>query len=1082
MEKEKELVIYFLYILEKDKKREITSYFPLEIINSKIDEKENIYKINLYKIIVDKSELKEDQKKLKIQLVTERENNNKETDDYSIDISDNNHKNIYLYDIAFEYQHFLSPILSPHPPQNIITIKEKYEIFKSLNKNELDEDLIYFTQKKIETEKQYNFSFFVSVLNDIKKKEDLEKHCELFNINKVIFDDIIIKDFFDDKKIKELINILILNKELSGDKLNNYLLLILSLLFQYDRNIIDEIISTILKYIKKSKALFKILLKYKNKKTIKIFSELKLSGFIIDYLIRNANTYQDILDIISYNKIFLETLEIIIKNFGLIKDLKTKNEIEERINLHKLIIPNKADDLNEIRKYLGYLFNIEDDCRCQLVDISPDLLEEYYNYNENNIDQLICLFQIIKMILNKNKNKLKFHKIASIVYKKLEDYALERKLNNMNLISFIENISVIPNYRRNLNRKILNNIEIDKINYEFIRRFRAINWLELLVISKLEFIKQICELITNIKYFGKIFLIFDFNEAINMAQMNIISKRFIQLLDTYEEKECENIVNDCSKLVYFINIKKCDLKSFNDYCYGCFSPNIIHQIYCDICSSPEYKIYNDELKNSIKEFYNQKENKNLNKSIFFAFEILHNENFNPDDLKSYYIEYKDFFDIKNEQNYKISFLEIIFEKQLLDNKMLIDYLGNVKKELKVIINKIKDGTVDYKNIKIFFENNNSNELKKRIEISLKLLDEYEDNKNLYNQIEQKINDINKTIKNLKNIERKMNIYLTQTKKEEIIEIKDILNEIEELNLDYYLLNQEQINKFLTQSFFLKLPSDYEKNNFFFKYIYKEEKAKSKDEMEIINNTFSNIRNLIKIMSSNHISHEKINYLSIIINELTEEEYCNIKTEINNLTSIVEEKNELEGEKIIKTIKYIWEKDIIYNISIIFKFLLEKKELKMTAFSSVNNVICKYLEATRNINIIKISVELYKNYNIEFNGDKNFELFKRIKFAHNFNEIAYYIFNIEIEQLQNKLKEYEDKNLFEYFYIKGELNKIIIFKGFIDSILSSINDDTRDKHIVNNFWNELNNSKEYQEGFIALIGNFEVIKEVIKIIE
>ena len=83
-----------------------------------------------------------------------------------------------------------------------------------------------------------------------------------------------------------------------------------------------------------------------------------------------------------------------------------------------------------------------------------------------------------------------------------------------------------------------------------------------------------------------------------------------------------------------------------------------------------------------------------------------------------------------------------------------------------------------------------------------------------------------------------------------------------------------------------------------------------------------------------------------------------------------------------------------------------------------------------MNIIKVCLEFYKNYEIELNEDKNFEFFKSIKLIKNINEIIYFLFNINAQQVQIKLNEYDNNPLYDdSIYIKGVLEKIIKFKIF-----------------------------------------------------
>ena len=621
---------------------------------------------------------------------------------------------------------------------------------------------------------------------------------------------------------------------------------------------------------------------------------------------------------------------------------------------------------------------------------------------------------------------------------------------------------------------------METINDEFIEKFKTIKWEQLLEITKSELVIEISNLIKNIKNFGKIFLLFNLNDKdLDKTTMNSIKDRFIELYETYNEKECKNIIEICSQLIYFLNIKNCDLKPFfKDYFYNMFY-NIAEEVFCNILSKYKYDSLNDELKNIIYEFYNNPKNQILKKSIFLANEIENNEKFHKEELNNYYINYEDFFDLK--QNEKFNFLEKIISKNLLDKKCLEDYLKNIKTPIEDIFNKIKNGSVEYKKIKNFYNNNNDKkEFKIRIELLLKLLNKYEENKNLYNEIEQKIKDINKIKEDLNLMEKKMNKYFKKPKKEDIKEIQDLIIELESYNLDYYLMNQAQIKKFLEQKDIQLLPLNFEKSNFFFKIIYDETKKKIEDEIEIINVTKKKLKNLDDTLNSNSLNNEYINNINKIMNELNEEQYKNLSEEIENLMEF--NKDGSKKEKKINTLKIIWKKDLLCNFSIIFKLILTTKENKKTEFTSVNNLICKYLESPKNINIIKVCLDFYKNYEIELNEDKNFEFFRAIKLIKNMNEIAFLLFNVTAKEIQNKLTEYDDNALYDDFnYIKGVLEKFIRFKIFIDSISSNDIKNPKDIDIIRTFVDALNGSEEIRNDFISIIYDYHLIKDEFKII-
>ena len=67
------------------------------------------------------------------------------------------------------------------------------------------------------------------------------------------------------------------------------------------------------------------------------------------------------------------------------------------------------------------------------------------------------------------------------LFEKLDSCAKKGKLINMNLLLFIE---MIPKNMRNFDIKLLNYIDTDTINGEFIKKFREFKWEKLLNTTK----------------------------------------------------------------------------------------------------------------------------------------------------------------------------------------------------------------------------------------------------------------------------------------------------------------------------------------------------------------------------------------------------------------------------------------------------------------------------------------------------------------------------------------------------------------------------------------------------------------------
>ena len=72
----------------------------------------------------------------------------------------------------------------------------------------------------------------------------------------------------------------------------------------------------------------------------------------------------------------------------------------------------------------------------------------------------------------------------------------------MNLLLFLE---IIPYKERNFDITIFNNIDIETINEEFIKKFKELNLEKLLNIKRYDLVDKICELIK--KFWENIFIV-----------------------------------------------------------------------------------------------------------------------------------------------------------------------------------------------------------------------------------------------------------------------------------------------------------------------------------------------------------------------------------------------------------------------------------------------------------------------------------------------------------------------------------------------------------------------------------------------
>ena len=351
--------------------------------------------------------------------------------------------------------------------------------------------------------------------------------------------------------------------------------------------------------------------------------------------------------------------------------------------------------------------------------------------------------------------------------------------------------------------------------------------------------------------------------------------------------------------------------------------------------------------------------------------------------------------------------------------------------------------------------------------------------NLFEEIKKKMKEINEIIHNLNNIKQKLNLFFKNTKKDKIEEIQILLNEIEVNNIDFCSKNKEKIEKYFNMENINELPLIDEMSNTFFKIIYKNTKKTNENELETIDITKKKIKNLVNVLNSKSFSLGYINKFSKIMDQFNEKQYKNLKGEIDDLVRIIDNKIEINKDNVINNLKYIWKKDLFLNLSILFESLLENKYeyVQNTEFSKINQVINRYLISPKNTKVIEMSINLYKNYEIELIEDNNFVLFQTIKLNKNMKEIITFIKNIGIEQLKTRILECENNKDYDYNFIKNNLNKLIEFKKYLKEILSN---NFKDIDIIKQFIRALFFSEELKDDFIAILNNYSSILEFILI--
>ena len=239
-------------------------------------------------------------------------------------------------------------------------------------------------------------------------------------------------------------------------------------------------------------------------------------------------------------------------------------------------------------------------------------------------------------------------------------------------------------------------------------------------------------------------------------------------------------------------------------------------------------------------------------------------------------------------------------------------------------------------------------------------------------------------------------------------------------------------------------------------------------------TKKEIENLINIFKSNSIQDIDINRLCLLLNNLTKEEMKNLSTEIDKLFEQNKINFIIDKDNLVKELLIVSKKNLIYESADGFLQLIEMTEAEQEDFTHINKTIIKYLKEPTDVNIIEFSLELMKNYEIEFNEDTNYYYLKLLKMLKGKKNIVKFL-------LDNTLKKFNE--LIDYFtkmkWDKGNIPCLIECKIFFDKY---INKKSTDKEIIKSFINGSLENKTFEENLKKLINSFDFIENVFPFLE
>lgn len=704
--------------------------------------------------------------------------------------------------------------------QNKLGFHDKMNYFiEYLNKNkEIDKlDILYKDSISIYSNlKKSNFHFLINIFVNVYNTNFCALLLEKFSKNKsepALNDKIVdesleqYKYYFDDicKNADDIISSYKLNK------IDFY-----GLILCYLNNYINEKYGEIFNELYKSdkNVLFEIMLKYKLYFKKKLNLDLSLLEEIIQFSASKNNFTEFKNNALYYLKDIDTLLSMVEKN----KEKIIKIKDFEPIEVGKIENSQKID-FEEMVKKLDYIFQFSEEnaillcyLKCDFweslakrcAEVNMDNIKICYRFRERVVkysDLVNNLIKDKKSVIYKDitimMNKLIFEDQLNLIIK---DYINSQNITNIEIIDLIKNYALFYHENNFINKRepeILDKIDIDKIDDDFIQKFEDMEFEEIFKEDLSNFLLIFLNKIQKIADFDNIIKLIHIKKLGNETSMylraiktkyNIVIKEF----ELSEEKDL--LIQSISNLVYYLSINEDNIEFLEK---NIKETDVIdqewkHKIYIslvNICKNEELnendltedKETNKKKRKKIIQFLCDLYSNSLKQDSLKEFvEFLMNlKKENSNDLiehldNKYIITKNEFYSSKN--NLNIQLLNLIYQKLNLKN-------GNqyIEKNILVLQEIYKD--IEGREIKLSELSNLCNVEKDKIIEKLNILTLLKDKNtnpdNIYFNLLKYYQYMKSTLEKLMNYKSLLEIYHKNLKKKEIS------------NLDMYIVSLQK---------------------------------------------------------------------------------------------------------------------------------------------------------------------------------------------------------------------------------------------------------------------------------------------------
>ena len=467
------------------------------------------------------------------------------------------------------------------------------------------------------------------------------------------------------------------------------------------------------------------------------------------------------------------------------------------------------------------------------------------------------------------------------------------KLKNIELLNYLKESKYFhqKEYASLLYRPldIFSGIDLETADEKFYKLWNEVNMFGMYSFSEKEAKKNISNKITDMKDFGKLFRLFNFNEnkILDAKNLNFLLSKFIDLINTYKKDSCPNFINDISLLIYGMNKANYSCKNFLEFIQKKLDSETVNEIYLYI--SKKYFDLSKEIIICITNYFINNKNNLQFQKIIDLLKIVQNINF----LKTVFnkidklvIKEEELFNEKQDIDSFI-FLSWIQKENLFENKKELketSYASDTFKIKAKILEHIKTGNIKYNSISAWYIKN-MKIFKEKLKIALfHKEDDFKESIICLNKYFSKIRNTIKKINKLNNVLKEFyeNKHKNDIKFLNELEIRiknGFLNELEKERTKNDLNIMIQILPDLDEKNDLK-------NSIFFMHFFNENKTNKKNQFktddEIFNNTKNDFESLRLLFEKDWFHNIEKSIIEICYNAIKTLQKKEVEKEINFL--------------------------------------------------------------------------------------------------------------------------------------------------------------------------------------------------------